>query len=67
MDELADLEQDIDKQEEAGLEAGAHYLEDSDEDDDDESVSVSQSPERVRRHRKSSSARRLSGIILAQP
>lgn len=66
MDELADLEQDIDRQEEAGLEAGAHYLEDSGDDDDDDSISLSQSPERTRRHRKSSSARRLSGMVFFQ-
>ncbi|KAF9448494.1 Sodium/sulfate symporter [Macrolepiota fuliginosa MF-IS2] len=58
-EELTDLEEDVARQEEAGLEAGAHYFA-SDDEDDDESISVSQSPER-RRHRKSSSAgRRLS-------
>lgn len=62
MEELAELEEDIERQEAAGLDAGAHYMEGSDDEDDDESVSISQSPER-RRHRVSSSSvgRRLSG------
>lgn len=63
VDELVELEEDVNRREEAGLEGNSLYLEGSDDDDDDESVSVSQSPER-RRHRKSSSGgRRLSGAF----
>ncbi|KXN91756.1 hypothetical protein AN958_12370 [Leucoagaricus sp. SymC.cos] len=72
LEELAELEEDVQKQEDAGMDGEDRYMDQSDDEDDDESISISrspervrrqsisisQSPERVRRQRKSSSAGR---------
>jgi phosphate transporter len=58
MEEFTELEDDVERQEEVGLDGEDRYLDQSDDEDDDESISISQSPERVRRQRKSSSASR---------
>ncbi|KAJ7816533.1 SPX domain-containing protein [Mycena olivaceomarginata] len=58
--EVAELEELVRQQEEAGM-AGNHYLdEDDDEDDEDDDDSLSRSPQR--RRRVSSSANRLSSL-----
>lgn len=57
-EDLTELEKDIQKQEDAGMEGGDRYLEQSDDEDDDESISIFLSPEESRRHRKTSSAGR---------
>ena len=57
-EDLTELEKDIQKQEDAGMDGGDRYLEQSDDEDDDESIPVYLSPEESRRHRKTSSAGR---------
>lgn len=61
LDEVADLEELVEKQEELGLAGGEHYLDDplADEDDEDDDDSISRSPDATRtRRRKLSSASR---------
>lgn len=61
LDEVADLEELVEKQEEMGLAGGEHYLDDplADEDDEDDDDSISRSPDATRtRRRKLSSASR---------
>jgi len=57
-EDLNELEKDIQKQEDAGMDGGDRYLEQSDDEDDDESIPIDLSPEESRRHRKTSSAGR---------
>jgi len=57
-EDLTELEKDIQKQEDAGIDGGDRYMEQSDDEDDDESISILLSPEEWRRHRKISSTAR---------
>lgn len=57
-EDLAELEGDIQIQEDAGIDGGDRYMEQSDDEDDDESISILPSPEGPRRPRKFSSAGR---------
>ncbi|KAJ3572882.1 hypothetical protein NP233_g2793 [Leucocoprinus birnbaumii] len=67
VEELAELEDDVQKQEDAGLDAGERYMDQTDDEDDDESISISRSPEGTRRHRKSSSAARGRRTTISGP
>ncbi|KAG5721703.1 hypothetical protein E4T56_gene11189 [Termitomyces sp. T112] len=58
-DEVAELEELVEKQEEAGLGGDDRYFDDPDDDDDDDDESISRSPER-RRRQKSSTRRNIS-------
>ncbi|KAF9456448.1 SPX domain-containing protein [Collybia nuda] len=66
LDEVADLEELVEKQEELGLAGGEHYLDDpmADEDDEDDDDSISRSPDATRtRRRKLSSQSRTRGAL----
>ncbi|KAF5359495.1 hypothetical protein D9756_002903 [Leucocoprinus leucothites] len=55
LEELAELEEDVQKQEDIGIDGADRYMDPSDDDDDDESVSISHSPVGTRRQRPSGS------------
>lgn len=66
LDDLAELEKDVELQEEIGLRGGDHYEDYAEEDDEDDDDSVSRSPIGTRRRsislQRKSSARRPTGV-----